>query len=136
MIVYLIVIAKVIRPACVTLFSLLLVVLSSPGDAQNPPGSWLDSGLKPWNKPGMELPRAPNSNRSNIPPICKPLPHRTETSELRAVTEAGWLVFTSMTDGHGITVVGASGNLDGMCRPTEYQDFVFLNGEYAGTLSP
>lgn len=33
-------------------------------------------------------------------------------------------------------VVTGAEILDGMCRPERYQDFVFVNGRYAGTLSP
>jgi hypothetical protein len=32
-------------------------------------------------------------------------------------------------------VIGAA-DADGMCRPWQYQAFVFVGGEYAGTLSP
>jgi hypothetical protein len=52
------------------------------------------------------------------------------------VTDAGWLVFKSVQDGHGVTVIGASDDLDGMCRPNLYQDFVFVDGKFAGTISP
>src|SRR5262245_34448001 len=104
--------------------------------AQNPSGDWLDSHAKSWNRPGMVLPHAPDIDQDEIPPMCKPLPHRTATPEERALTTRGWLVFASVQDGHGITVVGASANLDGMCRPDQYQDFVFVGGKFAGTLSP
>jgi hypothetical protein len=34
-----------------------------------------------------------------------------------------------------VVVRGAAG-YDGMCRPRQYQDFVFVRGAFAGTLSP
>src|SRR5262245_47920855 len=101
-----------------------------------PSGAWLDSQPKSWNRPGIPLPRAPKVDQEHIPPVCKPLPHRTGTPEEHAVTDAGWFVFTSLRDSHGITVVGASSDFDGMCRPNQYQDFVFVGGKFAGTLSP
>ena len=33
-------------------------------------------------------------------------------------------------------VVRGAANYDGMCRPRDYQDFVFVRGAFAGTLSP
>ena len=114
----------------------LLALVSIPGPAQIPSGAWLDSQPQPWNRPGMVLPRAPDLDRDEIPSICKPLPRRSDTPEERAVTQAGWIVFTALRDGHGVTVVGASGDLDGMCRPNQYQDCVFVDGRFAGTLSP
>ena len=35
-----------------------------------------------------------------------------------------------------IDVITAALDLDGMCRPDDYQDFVFVRGRFAGTLSP
>src|SRR5262249_25662712 len=102
---------------------LLCLILSSTTPPPNPSGPLLDSQPKLWNRPGIRLPRAPEVDRDEIPSICKPLPHRTGTPEERAVTAAGWLVFTSLRDDHGIAVVGASADLDGMCRPNQYQDF-------------
>ena len=84
----------------------------------------------------MALPHAPDVDQDEIPSICKPLPHRTTTPEERAVTAAGWMMFKSTQDGRGVIAVGASADLDGMCRPNQYQDFVFVNGKFAGTLSP
>src|SRR5262249_12416793 len=116
-------------------FLLCLLMTASTMLAQNPSGAWLDFQPKPWNRPGMAVPHAPVIDHQT-PAICKPLPHRTGTPEERAVTTVGWLVFTSLRDGHGVTVVGASADLDGMCRPNQYQDFVFVDGKFAGTLSP
>jgi hypothetical protein len=117
------------------LFGFLIVVVATTF-AQNPSGNWLDSQPKPWNRSGLMLPHAPDVDQDEISPMCKPLPHRIGTLEERALTTRGWLVFTSVDDGHGIRVVGASASLDGMCRPDQYQDFVFVDGKFAGTLSP
>jgi hypothetical protein len=114
----------------------MVVPISVAQFPSTPSAAWLDSQPKPWNRPNMRLPRAPDIDRDEIPSICKTLPHRTGTPEERAVTAAGWLVFTSLSNGHAIAVVGASADLDGMCRPNQYQDFVFVDRKFAGTLSP
>jgi hypothetical protein len=35
-----------------------------------------------------------------------------------------------------ILVIRGTVGYDGMCRPLQYQDFVFVRGAFAGTLSP
>ena len=117
-------------------FLLCVLLAASVALSQVPSGAWLDSQPKKWNRAGMPLPHAPDIDRDHIPSICKPLPQRTGTPEERTVTAAGWLVFMSVRDSRGVTVVGASADLDGMCRPNLYQDFVFVDGKFAGTLSP
>jgi len=53
-----------------------------------------------------------------------------------AVAGRGWMLFGNFHDNSGTVVIGAMANLDGMCRVDMYQDFVFVKGIYAGTLSP
>jgi hypothetical protein len=90
-----------------------------------------------WNRPGGAIPNAPeNADREEIPKICmegRPLP---KTAQERAAARAGWMLFATFDDRHGLTVIGAAANFDGMCRADQYQDFVFVNGKFAGTLSP
>ena len=38
--------------------------------------------------------------------------------------------------GWQVRVIRATTGYDGMCRPLQYQDFVFVRGVFAGTLSP
>jgi hypothetical protein len=35
-----------------------------------------------------------------------------------------------------MVVVDAAGGYDGMCRPLAYQSFVFVDGQFVGTISP
>ena len=35
-----------------------------------------------------------------------------------------------------VEIIGGLAGADGMCRPTSYNVFVFVNGQLAGTLSP
>jgi hypothetical protein len=59
-----------------------------------------------------------------------------QTPEGRAVVEKNWMLANETHDNRGIVVVTAMQEFDGMCRPNRFQDFVFVNGKYAGTLSP
>jgi LppP/LprE lipoprotein len=53
-----------------------------------------------------------------------------------AVVKAGWTLFGTYQSGWGVRVVGGQAGVDGMCRPMDYQYFVFVNGKFAGTSSP
>jgi hypothetical protein len=52
------------------------------------------------------------------------------------VADAGWFLLGGYAAGWGVRVVGGNGTYDEMCRPLDYQYFVFVDGVYAGTLSP
>lgn len=57
-------------------------------------------------------------------------------SATEAVTRAGWTLVNTPQVVRGIVIITAAVDADGMCRPFKYQTFVFINGTYAGTLSP
>ena len=70
---------------------------------------------------------------------CKQQIRNPSTPEERAVNAAGWTI----TKGRGETqssgdlvLVKGQTSFDGMCRPVQYQQFVFVNGVFAGTISP
>jgi hypothetical protein len=117
-------------------YCFILFLFACTAHAQ-PSGGWLDSPPMQWNRPGGAIPNAPeNADREEIPKICmegRPLP---KTAQERAAARAGWMLFATFDDRHGLTVIGAAANFDGMCRADQYQDFVFVNGKFAGTLSP
>jgi hypothetical protein len=101
------------------------------------PGGWLDNAPEPWNRPGGRVPVPPKDAQRRKPPAyCKSSQRPPNSPEEKLVARAGWQVFASSQDGKGITVVGAAAALDGMCRPDPYQDFVFVEGVFAGTLAP
>jgi hypothetical protein len=119
--------------------------LTASGQESKP--LWLDQPVKRWNKAGASIPHAPRdpSRLDEIPPICKTAPKAPKTAEERAIAAAGWMIFGSFDSAERsnvnrgrdrIVVVGAMANMDGMCRPDLYQNFVFVDGAYAGTLSP
>ncbi|MFN8542431.1 MAG: LppP/LprE family lipoprotein [Thermomicrobiales bacterium] len=98
-------------------------------------GRWLDQSQPAnWNEAGAAVPAAPASLGTNgqCTFYAPPAPSAAEN----AVTGAGWgLVRTSLV-GNGVTVVYGAVSFDGMCRPLQFQMFVFVQGNYAGTLSP
>jgi len=84
----------------------------------------------------MALPAAPVSDFSGNEAFCSGQARPAETADDNAVVSAGWTLFGSYQSGWGVRVVGARAGLDGMCRPMDYQYFVFVNGRFAGTVSP
>ena len=108
--------------------------------AQAPQQGWLDRALTNWNVPGREMPRAITDDES-IPEMtarCKLTVPRTTAGE-RAVADAGWIPF-HMYDRHltqrDVEIVSGLAGVDAMCRPVEFNTFVFVGGKLAGTLSP
>ncbi len=49
---------------------------------------------------------------------------------------AGWKLWGAYQRYNGTVIVLGMASIDGMCRPLEYQAFVFSAGTFAGTLSP
>jgi hypothetical protein len=97
---------------------------------------WLDQPLTNWNTPGMAVPRAPISDFSGNEAFCSGQGRPAETPEDNAVLGAGWKLFGAYQSGWGVRIVGGRAGFDGMCRPMDYQYFVFAGGRLAGTVSP
>ena len=116
------------------LAALLLALLGAPAMPAHADGTWLDQPLVNWNVPGAAVPAAPAGDFSN--PMCGQDARPAETAEDQAVSDAGWTLFGAYQGGWGITVVSGLAGYDGMCRPFGYQFFVFVNGAFAGTVSP
>ncbi|RPH87801.1 MAG: LppP/LprE family lipoprotein [Chroococcales cyanobacterium metabat2.561] len=58
------------------------------------------------------------------------------TANDQALNKAGWLLYGAVQTYGKTSVISAMSGVDGMCRPMGYQDFVFVDGKFAGTLSP
>lgn len=98
-------------------------------------GSWLDNSPPvQWNQPGMALPAAPAGE--NLDPRCVASTRPVETDADVAISDAGWYSIGEYKGGWGVLVVLGTSDFDGMCRPFGYQAFVFVDGSFAGTLSP
>jgi hypothetical protein len=115
--------------------AMLIAALSASAAPVSADGAWLDQPLVSWNEPGMAIPAAP-------PPSpftdsrCERQHRPAETAEDEAVAAAGWTLFGAYQSGWGLRLIYGLAGHDGMCRPLEYQEFVFVNGVFAGTISP
>jgi len=117
----------------VVVAALLLVVQGAFAQS----GGWLDKRLSPWNAAGAAVPKAPEpKGDSPSDPRCARGIRYPETAVEGAVTTAGWSLFSQPRVNGDMTVLLAEASVDGMCRPWDYQAFVFVKRRFAGTLSP
>ncbi len=115
-------------------FAIVLpLVLASPVSAQEE--TWLDGDLASWNRPGMAIPTAPTID-GNPDPRCTARDRPAETAEDAELVAEGWRLFLPYQRGWGVTLISGLAGYDGMCRPLGYQSFVFVDGVFAGTVSP
>lgn len=118
----------------ITLALLLFGATTAAALAQG--ATWLDSMPKNWDVPGMATPKAPPLQNAN--PNCRTrevAPSGAEESQLAGM---GWQLesYWPALQSGDLTLVTALADYDGMCRPLEFNVFVFAGGKYAGTLSP
>lgn len=97
---------------------------------------WLDE-QKPasWNKPRLSIPAAPKI-QGTVDPKCRELARPPQSDEDTRLRKQGWDLVGACQGGWQILVIRGTASYDGMCRPRQYQDFVFVRGLFAGTLSP
>jgi hypothetical protein len=69
-------------------------------------------------------------------PRCRAQARPPQLEEDVRVRDRGWDLIGAYQGGWQILVVRGTAGYDGMCRPRQYQDFVFVRGVFAGTLSP
>ncbi len=102
--------------------------------------SWLDRPLSNWNKGGVPVPTAPRPSepRATLIERCT-LDARQPTLPWNHLAAAGWVPFLhqdqQLTQAD-IEIVDGMNDADGMCRPGTFNVFVFVDGRFAGTLSP
>ena len=101
-------------------------------------GAWLDVPRPAgWNEPGAPVPPAPRTGNDAADFARCVAQLRPATSpEDRAVVKAGWRLFGPYQRFGATSILRALSGVDGMCRPLGYQDFVFRDGQFAGTLAP
>jgi hypothetical protein len=114
----------------------LLIFQSSIADAAAQ--SWLDQPQpQNWNRAGAAIPTPPRSENSAADfARCQSLVRPASTAEDKALTQSGWKLYGPLQQFGPLTLVTGFSSVDGMCRPLQYQGFVFLGGRFAGTLSP
>jgi len=109
--------------------------------AQTPASTWLDKPLTNWNAADRTLPAAKPGNEK-IPELskrCSFLPLLQSTAGERALVAGGWIpfqIFDRRIVERDVEIIGGLAAADGMCRPMNFNVFVFVNGRLAGTLSP
>ena len=83
----------------------------------------------------MPIPPAPQGQK-NPDPRCRESTREPASAVDQQVRARGWdLVGPTLESEQNRVLVGTA-NYDGMCRPRQYQEFVFVRGGVAGTLSP
>src|SRR5262249_49547912 len=103
---------------------------------QSSTASWLDESRPvSWNTPGAAIPSAPKME-GPVDPRCRTLVRAPELEADKRLTDLGWDLIGGYQGGWGILVIRGAPGYDGMCRARAYQEFVFLRGVFAGTLSP
>jgi len=109
---------------------------AAPTPAPNARTSWLDDS-KPasWTSAGAPIPRAPHA-AGTVDPRCRALARPAELDADKRLSEQGWDLIGAYQGGWGVVVLEGAASYDGMCRPLAYQEFVFVRGAFAGTLSP
>jgi hypothetical protein len=128
------------RQAVIPVGAVHLLLVAASLAAQAPEQSWLDRPLTNWNLPGDAMRRA-QPHSETIPEIvtrCMLTVLRNTDGE-RAVADAGWLpfhMFDRQLVDRDVEIVGGMAGVDGMCRPVEFNIFVFIGAKFAGTLSP
>ena len=97
---------------------------------------WLDEATPAsWNKPGAPIPAEPKMTGATDP-RCRDAARPPQLDEDKRLTDQGWDLVGAFQGGWDVVVIRAAAGYDGMCRPRQYQDFVFVRGVFAGTLSP
>ena len=94
-----------------------------------------------WNVPGRAMPRAVTNGEAiaEITKRCAFLTMKRDTPGERMVADAGWLpfhMFDRQIVQRDVEIVAGLAAADGMCRPVDFNVFVFVGGRSAGTLSP
>lgn len=125
-------------PTSVLSTSLLFASILLPPIALAQPeadSSWFETTTN-WNQPGASIPQAPAADGGNNLPNCQLDIRAAKVPEDALVEAAGWTL-TGPVQMHGATtVITGMTDADGMCRPLNYQMFVFTEGKFSGTLSP
>ena len=117
----------------------LLIAAATTLLAAGGPVSWLDAKTRAnWNVAGATFPQRPGPQDSELVRggRCAATVRPPSTQEDRTVVRRGWSLVGAYHRYGPTAIVMATSSADGMCRPNGFQAFVFVNGAFAGTLSP
>jgi len=127
---------RLMRVTSLTIVTAIVVCHPGIGRPQAQAVSWLDEpNPASWNKPGLPIPAAARI-QGNVDPRCKDLARPPELEADQRLRDQGWDLVGPYQGGWQILVIRGTASYDGMCRPMQYQVFVFVRGVFAGTLSP
>lgn len=121
-------------PLIISTLLMVAILALTPSAVPAQDALWLDGDLASWNSAGMPVPAAPEPGE--VDPRCSTHEREVETPEDQAVADQGWSLFRSYESGWGVTIVWGLSGYDGMCRPFNYQAFVFADGVFVGTIAP
>lgn len=123
------------RRGFIALVASVVLAVAVPTGPVAADGSWIDGPRANWNRPGMEVPKAPPMDPV-VDARCLGQGRPPETYADEVVAGAGWTLYGYYKAGWGIVAVKALSGFDGMCRPMGFQELVFVDGAFAGTISP
>ena len=125
-----------ILPLQVTL-CIALAVWTCPFPAHAQSGSWLDTPQRTWNVTGTKIPKPPKPTSTPAQlERCMQEGRPATTAADRILVNSGWRLFGPLLVFGKTSVIRAMADVDGMCRPMNYQVFVFVSDQFAGTVSP
>ena len=84
---------------------------------------------------GLPIPTAPQIQGA-VDPRCRTTARPAELDDDKRIRDKRWDLVDAYQGGWQIVVIRGTASYDGMCRPRQYQGFVFVSGVFAGTLSP
>jgi hypothetical protein len=124
---------------CSRMISLTMVIgacLPATARAQQKAATWLDVKTPAaWNNAGSSVPAAPKVE-ADVDPRCREQARPPQLEEDKQVRDRGWNLVGAYQGGWQVLVIQGTAGYDGMCRPYQFQGFVFVRGVFAGTLSP
>lgn len=125
------------RATCMWMATFVVATLAWPttGWSQGRVATWLDEPRPAsWNTPGLTIPAAPNMEA--VEPRCREMARPPQLDEDKRLRAQGWDLVGAFEGGWEMLAIGGTAGYDGMCRPLQYQHFVFVDGLFAGTLAP
>lgn len=112
----------------------LLVLLATDAAAQK--ADWLDrQPIRNWNSTSNRLPLPDRRHRPQVQ-HCKQTARPTAFAQDRLLLNSGMFPVGPAQVFGSTTVITAAKDFDGMCRPLDFQTFVFQGSKLVGTLSP
>jgi LppP/LprE lipoprotein len=127
---------RIRRLSAGVLLSVVFAAVPSTVARAQDSGTWLDQPLANWNQAGMSVPTPVAPTGDLLNPSCTSTLRWAETPADQVLVDAGWTLQAPYLGGWGITSVYGGSAYDGMCRPLGYNAFIFVNGVFAGTISP